>query len=151
MGMLNVRIIGERLPGRTFESHTNVHVGVQRGDEVVQIQPAEGSSVKFSFGVVLRELEDGGLDLRSPFVHGKPGDRFFYLSWGNVGDDGSFEMFRRAKLMLGAIDGETVDAASGSGQALVGRLSLTGGDGGPRCAAVRPPAIDWRATAAVRR
>ena len=140
MGMLNVRIIGERLPGRTFESHTNVHVGVQRGDEVVQIQPAEGSSVKFSFGVVLRELEDGGLDLRSPFVHGKPGDRFFYLSWGNVGDDGSFEMFRRAKLMLAAVPSGLISAKTGSLEAY---LSLTDAKGGPVCAAVRPPAINW--------
>ena len=140
MGMLNVRIIGERLPGRTFEAYTNVHVGVQRGDEVVQIQPAEGSSVKFAFGVVLRELDDGGLDLRSPFVHGKPGDRFFYLSWGDVGDDGSFEMFRRAKLMLAAVPSGLITAKTGSLEAY---LSLTDEKGGPVCAAVRPPAINW--------
>lgn len=140
MGMLNVRIIGERLPGRVFGEHGNVHVGVQRGQEVVQIQPAEGSSVKFSFGIVLRELEDGGLDFRSPFVHGKPGDRFFYLSWGDVVDDGTFTMFRRAKLMLAALPQGMVTAKTGS---IEGYLSLTDAKGGPLCAAVRPPAINW--------
>lgn len=140
MGMLNVKIIGERLPGQTFAEHTNVHVGVQRGDEVVQIQPAEGSSVKFTFGIVLRELEDGGLDFRSPFVHGKPGDRFFYLSWGDVGADGTFTMFRRAKLMLSAVPSGLVTAKTGSIEAY---LSLTDDKGGPVCAAVRPPAINW--------
>lgn len=140
MGMLNVRIIGERLPGRVFGEHGNVHVGVQRGDEVVQVQPAEGSSVKFSFGIVLRELEDGGLDFRSPFVHGKPGDRFFYLSWGDVADDGTFTMFRRAKLMLAALPQGMVTAKTGS---IEGYLSLTDAKGGPLCAAVRPPAINW--------
>lgn len=140
MTMLNVKIVGERLPGLTFDGHTNVHVGIQRGDEVVQVQPAEGSSVKFTFGVVLRELEGGGLDLRSPFVHGKPGDRFFYLSWGDVGDDGSFEMFRRAKLMLAAVPSGLITAKTGSLEAY---LSLTDDKGGPVCAAVRPPAINW--------
>jgi hypothetical protein len=140
MGMLNVRIVGERLPGRTFEGHSNVHVGVQRGEEVVQLQPADAPSVKFTFGIVLRELEDGGLDFRSPFVHGKPGERFFYLSWGDVGADGSFERFRRAKLMLSAVPQGLVTAKTGSIEAY---LSLTDAKGGPLCAAVKPPAINW--------
>jgi hypothetical protein len=140
MGMLNVRIIGERLPGRTFCEHTNVHVGVQRGTDVVQQQPADATSVKFTFGIVLREQEDGTLDFRSPFVHGKPGDRFFYLSWGDVADDGTFTMFRRAKLMLAALPQGMVTAKTGS---IEGYLSLTDGKGGPLCAAIRPPAINW--------
>ena len=140
MGMLNVRIVGERLPGRTFESHTNVHVGVQRGDEVVQVQPGDAPSVRFTFGIVLRELEDGGLDFRSPFVHGKPGERFFYLSWGDVADDGTFSMFRRAKLLLSAVPSGLVTAKTGSIEAY---LSLTDDKGGPLCAAVKPPAISW--------
>ncbi|HUP85758.1 MAG TPA: DUF5990 family protein [Acidimicrobiales bacterium] len=140
MGMLNVRIVGERLPGRTFEDCANVHIGVQRGDEVVQVQPADATSVRFSFGIVLRELEDGGIDFRSPFVHGKPGDRFFYLSWGDVADGGAFAMFRRAKLMLAAVPSGLITATTGS---LEGYVSLTDPNGGPVCAAVRPPVINW--------
>ena len=140
MGMLNVRIVGERLPGRNFGEHANVHIGVQRRQEVVQIQPADAPSVKFAFGIVLRELEDGGLDFRSPFVHGKPGDRFFYLSWGDVADDGTFTMFRRAKLLLAALPQGMVTAKTGS---IEGYLSLTDAKGGPLCAAVRPPTINW--------
>ncbi len=52
-------------------------------------------------------------------------------------------MFRRAKLMLTAVDPAVVLAADADGRRLVGALRLTGGDGGPRCAAVRPPAIEW--------
>ena len=139
MAMLNVRIIGERLPGRSFEGHGNVHVGVQRGDEVVQLQPADSPSVKFAFGIVLRETDDG-LDFRSPFVHGKPGDRFFYLSWGDVDGDGTFTMFRRCKLMLAALPPGLVTPTTGT---LEGYLGLTDEKGGPLCAAVRPPAINW--------
>ena len=140
MAMLNIKIVGERLPGRTFCDHGNVHIGVQRGDEVVQVQPADAPSVKFGFGIVLREQEDGSVDFRSPFVHGKPGDRFFYLSWGDVDRDGVFTMFRRAKLMLAAVPQGLVTPRTGT---LEGYLVLTDEKGGPICAAVRPPAINW--------
>jgi hypothetical protein len=45
--------------------------------------------------------------------------------------------------MLAAIDPSVIAAARKPGARLVGRLGLTGGDGTPRCAAVRPPGIDW--------
>ncbi|HVF32184.1 MAG TPA: DUF5990 family protein [Acidimicrobiales bacterium] len=140
MAMLNIRIVGERLPGRVFGEHGNVHVGVQRGDEVVQIQPADAASVRFTFGIVLREQDDGSLDFRSPFVHGKPGDRFLYLSWGDVDAAGRFTMFRRLKLMLNALPQGLVTPKTGT---LEGYLTLTDDKGGPRCAAIRPPEINW--------
>ena len=45
-----------------------------------------------------------GPDFRGPAVQGKRGERFLYLTWGDVGPDGEFEMFRRAKLMLDRVD-----------------------------------------------
>ena len=45
-------------------------------------------------------VADGGVDLRGPAVHGRKGERFLYLTWGDVGADDSFAMFRRAKLMI---------------------------------------------------
>jgi Family of unknown function (DUF5990) len=53
-------------------------------------------------------------------------------------------MFRRANLILDAIPDWVVDEAVESGL-LVGRLGLTDAEGNPRCAAVRPPVIDWLA------
>ena len=140
MAMLNIRIVGERLPGRSVAGHDDVHVGVQRGEEVVQLQPADASSVKFSFGIVLREQEDGSVDFRSPFVHGKAGDRFFYLVWLAGADPATAERIGRTKLMLSALPGGMVTPKTGS---LEGYLSLTDAKGGPVLAAVRPPAINW--------
>ena len=140
MAMLNIKIVGERLPGRVVAGHTNVHVGVQRGDEVVQLQPADAPSVKFSFGIVLREQEDGSVDFRSPFVHGKPGDRFFYLVWLDGDDPAGAERIGRTKLLLSGLPGGLVTAKTGT---LEGYLSLTDAKGGPVLAAVRPPAINW--------
>lgn len=142
MGMLNIRIVGERLPGRQVGDHTNVHVGVQRGEDVVQLQPADAPSVKFTFGIVLREPDENGgaLDFRSPFVHGKPGDRFFYLVWLDLADGTPRERIGRTKLMLSALPHGLVTPKTGTLEAY---LSLTDAKGGPVLAAVRPPAINW--------
>jgi hypothetical protein len=53
-------------------------------------------------------------------------------------------MFRRAKLMLGAIPPEVTAEAVRTGR-LTGRLGLTDARGRPLCARVLPPAITWTA------
>jgi Family of unknown function (DUF5990) len=62
-----------------------------------------------------------------------------------VGADGSFEMFRRAKLMLNRVDPQLVRGADRAGEQLVATIDLTDGRGGPRCARVDPPALTWSA------
>jgi len=81
-------------------------------------------------------------DFRGPYISGPPGGRFIYLSWGVVEGPGSFEMFRRAKVMFDGIPAHVMTAAQQSG-VLVGRLGLTDPKGNPTCAAVRPPLIEW--------
>ncbi len=146
---VDVRIVGIDLPPRVWGDprpggcrYDNVHVGVQRRTEVVDLFPAGVGEVSWDLTVDLADV-DGRPDFRGPHVHGRRGERFLYLSWGTVADDGSFTMFRRAKLMLGAVDTDLVRAAGHPGSRLVGSLRLTGSDGGPRCAAIRPPGIDW--------
>ena len=78
-------------------------------------------------------------------MQGKRGERFVYLTWGNVGGDGSFKMFRRAKVMFGQIDATLVRNAAGDGATLVGRVRLSDRRGQPLCARVVPRAIEWRA------
>lgn len=36
-----------------------------------------------------------GIDIKGPYIQGRPGARFIYLSWGTVDHDGTFTMFRR--------------------------------------------------------
>ena len=119
----------------------NVHVGVQLRREPSELVPADRADATWNVEVdVIRR--DGTVDFRGPAVQGKRGDRFVYLTWGNVGADGSFEMFRRTKLMFDRIDPGLVDAAVADG-GLVARLELSDDRGGPRCARVDPPAIEW--------
>ena len=145
---MRIRIEGSDLPGRRSGGEAgalrlgNVHVGVQRKAEVVDRVPADAESATWEFEVTGREV-DGLLDVGGPWVHGRPGARFLYLSWGVVSGD-SFDMFRRAKLMFGDIPTEVLRSAYDGGGVLVGRLGLTDAQGGPRCARVRPPDITWR-------
>jgi hypothetical protein len=87
--------------------------------------------------------DDDELDFRGPAVHGPRGERFLYLTWGDVDLDGRFTMFRRAKLMLNRIDAELVRRAMAEDLPLLGTIDLTDGYGGPRCARVDPPALVW--------
>jgi hypothetical protein len=119
----------------------NVHVGVQVRREPAQLFPADESEMAWEIDVEVVPTDDG-FDFRGPAVQGRRGDRFVYLTWGNVGPDGAFEMFRRAKLMLDLVEPQLVAAATANGR-LEGRVDLTAADGGPRCARVDPPAITW--------
>ncbi|MBQ0991592.1 DUF5990 family protein [Micromonospora sp. PSH03] len=144
---MRIRIDGSDLPGQRPGAEAdalrlgNVHVGVQRKAEVVDQVPADAASATWSFEVSSREI-DGALDVGGPWVHGRPGARFIYLSWGAVTQDG-FAMFRRAKLMFTDVPTELLRAAHEGNGTLVGRVGLTDATGGPICARVRPPAVAW--------
>ena len=143
-----VKIEGKDLPGAQCGRYGDVAVGVQRRAEVVEIHPADAAAVSWSFEVTTIPAADGsGLDVRGPFVHGRPGDRFLYLSWGEHPADGSFAMFRRAKLMLDAVPPERLPSPpSQAARWSPGSVSPTAE--ACRCAAaVRPPVVTWSASA----
>jgi Family of unknown function (DUF5990) len=145
---VRVAITGINLPGRAFcrpdgSSMDNVHVGVQVRQDPTGLVRADESEACWEVDVeVVRK--DGVLDFRGPAVHGKRGDRFIYLTWGDVGPDNTFEMFRRAKLILDRVEPELIESAMETGCLRV-VVDLTDGRGGPRCARVDPPALTWSA------
>jgi len=144
--LVSMRIVieGHDLPGAMFVSEgvllTNVHVGVQMSNVPDQLVRGDATHARWEIDVSV--VADRS-DFRGPAVQGKRGERFVYLTWGDVGDDGSFTMFRRAKLMFADIDAVVLDQAVAGG-VLVASISLTDERGCPRCARVRPPAISWR-------
>jgi hypothetical protein len=144
---VRVEINGVNLPGREFccpdgSTMSNVHVGVQLRRDPAQLVRADAAEARWTVDVDVRDANDGAVDFRGPAVQGTRGERFMYLTWGDVPATGEFEMFRRAKLMLNRIDPAILDGAVRTG-CLVAVVDLTGGDGGPRCARVDPPAIEW--------
>ena len=138
---VHFRLIGTDLPGSSCgpaptESgrYSSIHVGVQRGKEVIDLVRGDASRAVFEFDVDIRKGTFGG-----PYVHGRV-ERFIYLSWGEF-IDAEFAMFRRAKLQLDSLDPDACD-----GQTVEGHLGLTDPKGHPLCASVRPPSITWVVT-----
>jgi hypothetical protein len=136
-----LQIRGHHLPGRMWHSseeyYDNVHVGIQVGKEPRDLVPAdaETSSWTIPVDVVARE---GGLDFRGAAVQGRPGARFVYLTWGDVDEEGSFTMFRRAKLILADLESLITGDTD---RTVVATVDLTDDCGGPRCARLRAPAL----------
>jgi hypothetical protein len=127
-------------PATAGEHYRNVHVGVQRLREVVDLHPGDAVTAGWSFDVVAKVSGDG-IDFGGPFAQGRRGDRFIYLSWGVV-EAGGFRMFRRAKLHFADAGPEVLASAVASGR-LRCRVRMTDGSGNPRCARVRPPDAVW--------
>ncbi len=98
VGLMEIVVRGHRPPGRRFDTHTNVHVGLQVRSQPSGLVPADTPDAEWTADVQVVPC-GGGVDYRGPAVHGRAGERFLYLTWGEVADD-RFEMFRRAKLML---------------------------------------------------
>jgi hypothetical protein len=140
---MELRIEASDLPGSSCgpsperpQGHHNIHVAVQRRNkpkELLGWTRADASDASWTL-----EVDD---NFRGPYVQGKLGEQFVYLSWGVVDDAGNFEMFRRAKLKLNEIDPAIIKAARNSG-VLVGRLGLTDAKGNPACATV---GVEWSA------
>lgn len=144
MSDLTLRVEGHTLPGLRWCGRSAVHVGAQHRADPVQLHPGDAPAAVLTYTVRPRETSAGGLDFGGPYVHGRPGERFLYVTWGDVDASGAFAMFRRAKLRLADIPGEAVAAALRDGRPLVTPLCLTAADGSPRCASVRPPDVAWR-------
>lgn len=140
---MQLEIRGHHLPGRSWSgdgtTRDNVHVGVQVRRAPAELVAGDAQSARWLVDVEVRRSADG-TDFAGPAVQGKRGERFVYLTWGDVDSD-TFAMFRRAKLMLGEIDDQVLREADHPGRRLVAEVNLTDECGAPRCARLRPPAL----------
>ncbi|KJY25980.1 DUF5990 family protein [Streptomyces sp. NRRL S-495] len=134
---MQIRIEAVDLPGRSCPGGP---------DSPDLLHPGDAASAAWTLECAASPLGEG-IDLKGPYVQGRPGQRFVYLVWGNVDPDGGFTMFRRAKLMFDGVDGRILAEAVAAGR-LVARLGLTDVKGLPLCAAVRPPVVTWSAESA---
>ena len=87
---MDVRIVGVELPGRTCAdprpggfTYENVHVGVQRRQEVVDLVPGDAPVAEWNL-TVDTVTKNGLHDFRGPFVHGKRGGRFVHGKCGGT-------------------------------------------------------------------
>jgi hypothetical protein len=135
-------IRGTELPGRRCPGGPgdrdwweNVHVGLQVRRDPVGLVPGDAPSAEWTTEIRLVE-SDGATDARGPAVQGPKGDRFVYLTWGDVDAAGRFTMVRRSKLMLAPV----LAAAPARAVAVV---RLTDARGFPRAARLQGDAVRW--------
>lgn len=140
MTRLNIEMVGQGLSDR----QGGLHLGMQHGSEVVEPVPAMAGTVTFALSVDVIAAEDGGaFDLRGPYVHGKCGDRFLYLSWGDLDRDGAFGMAMRTKIKLQSIPPDLITRALKSDSTLRRTLSLVDVAGNPVSGTIPPERIHW--------
>src|SRR5262245_58226109 len=102
------RVCGPGLDGRMYE---DVHVGLARRSDTVELRRGDARSVRWTFEITVSRDDDGGLDFRGPLVYGARGDRSLGLRWGTLADDDTFDVFRAAKLRLSDVDPALVEEA----------------------------------------
>lgn len=131
---------GVELPGRRFsngpKARDNVHVALQIDRDPVGLVAGDAPSAEWVVDLALTDRL-GAPDFRGPAVHGRRGERFLYLTWGEV-EGGSFTMFRRAKLMLA-----DVPIPASEDEPVVATVRLTDECRMPRCARLRAPALSF--------
>lgn len=127
-------IEGHHLPGSTCGPYADVHVGVQIGRDPAGLVAADAPTGRWELDLRVVDV-DGEPDFRGAAVHGRPGERYAYLTWGE-GSGEDFAMFRRAKLMLADLPDPWATVATA-------RVHLTDERGWPRCARLGPPALEW--------
>ena len=117
-----IRIEAYDLPGRSCGpsperpgGHHGIEVGVQRKNKPGELMGQVSADVEsVTWDVEATPVADKAADFRGPYISGPPGGRFIYLSWGVVDEPGSFEMFRRAKIMFDGIPDEVLAEARSS-------------------------------------
>jgi Family of unknown function (DUF5990) len=143
MTAVPLRIVGRRLPGSSWSGRHGIHVGVQKGSEVVGLVTGDAADAVFDIDLEVVNT-DGEPDFRGPYVQGRRGERFVYLSWGEVDDQGTFAMFRRLKLHLAPLVEQSTPERVLAAKKIQAVLELTDTRGRPLAASVRPPWVTWR-------
>lgn len=145
-----IEVEGRSLPGRSCNPgpdigrYENIHVGIGRRNNPVELFLGDAPSTSWQFEVESARAADGSIDFRGSLVSGRRGDRFLYLNWGTVAENGAFQLFRRAKLGLSELDSTLVAQALDRQADLLCTVQLTDVKGNPLCARLQPPAIEWR-------
>ena len=143
---LDLRIEVRPMPAVWCTDPAALSLGLQSGrNDIVRGTALEGGT-RFEVSVGVKQGRGGDPDFSGPLVHGRPGERFLYLSWGHVTAASEHEMFRRLKLYLSRCSRKDW-SSPGVTWAQVKRGSITtsvsgsGPDGTPHCGTAK---VRWR-------
>jgi hypothetical protein len=71
MTTAQLRIVGRRLPGSSWSGRHGIHVGIQRGNDVVGLVIGDAADAVFDIDLDVVLGADGRPDFRGPYVHGR--------------------------------------------------------------------------------
>jgi hypothetical protein len=137
---ITIEVLCRNLPGICFDDAPGrepVHLGIQKGNEVIEAVPADQKQVIFRPTFRVDKQPDGSPNFLGAFAKGTPQERFFYLSWGVVDKKGQFEMFRRAKIHLNHLTWEQVQSSVSNNKPLKVVIDMTAQKGDPLCGSIR--------------
>ena len=143
---VGVQLVCESLPPNRFDGcdgRTDIRATLQTKDGHETGTSAANNSLKWTTEIIAKTAADGSLDFSGPAVHGKRGERFFYLSWSGE-RAGQRAMFRRMKIHLRTVTEAQIAYAAKSGGTLVARVHAVAKDGGPACASVPLLGDGWK-------
>lgn len=135
---LELRIDVGPMPALWCTNPAALSLGLQSGRDDIVRGAALEDGMRFEVSVGVKQGRAGAPDFTGPLVHGRPGERFLYLSWGHVTADSEHDMFRRLKLYLSPVFRKDW-SSPGVTWAQVKRGSITtsvsgsGPDGTPHC------------------
>ena len=135
---VRVWIVCEGLPANRFEgfeARRNILVTLQTKDGFALPTPAGKDALSWTTEITVKTDAAGQPDFAGPAVHGKRGERFFYLRWSGE-RAGMREMLRRIKVHLRDVTAAQVARAQKSSGTLMARVHAVSKDGGPACASV---------------
>lgn len=135
---VRVRLVCEGLPANRFEGwagHHKVLLTLQTKSGFEVGQPAGRDALAWTTEITVKTSSEGEPDFAGVAVHGKRGERFFYLNW-SAEKSGHQTGFRRIKLHLRSLTAAQVTQAVQTGGLLEASVHAVAKDGGPACASV---------------
>jgi hypothetical protein len=149
---MQIRIEGRDLPGSGCGpgpdapgGYLGLQVGIQRrgdAEQILDLVPGDAASATWTLECEVRATDDGA-DFTGPYVQGRPGGRFIYLSWLSDQGPGPRGMFRRGKIKLDALP-VPVQMHALAGGSIAVSVGLTDAKGNPACATLGGPGTAWR-------
>lgn len=142
-----LQIHGESLPGATVAGRTHVRLGIQNGvngEDVEQDVPGDAETARFTAEIrVKRNAKDGRPMFSGPYVFGRSKEQFLYLSWGERGEGGRWEMFARIKIPLYSLGWDQIMKAVDTGQPLEVTVNLMNSNGKPVSGSLKDHQMRW--------
>lgn len=140
---LNIQLICSDFPGLPFEGRAAVYLAIQHKEDILDETPSNVQEKIFDLRVKVTEGKDGLPNFTGPYVFGKTGDKFLYLVWFMKTSMGN-ERFRRAKIKLNEFSWSQIRKAQAAEIPIRAQIRLTDAKGGPICASLKPPYIQWK-------